>query len=398
MSSLAHEALRRAGRPATAERQLGVVMLMNRFHPFVGGYQTQSLRLGQKLLGKDVDVHVVTARFGVLPRYEVHQGIPIHRVTTFGRGHLSALSYLVSSFVWMIRHRKRFHVVHANRVSSGVVAGVIGFVLGKRVLCRPARGEELDVLGRGLFGRLKLECLRRTVDRFVAITRGIEADLEGLGIARDRIVRVDNGVDLEAGDADGAATRASLGWNEAATVVTFVGRLVAEKGVDWLLDAWRGVARENAGARLLVVGDGPEAHALRERAERLGISDSVRFVGNRSNVFPYLAASDVFILPSRLEGSSNALLEAMSRALPVVVGDDRLGGNRELVDDGVEGFVVPLDDEEALRARLVELVRKPLVRAVMGKHARQRVERHRSIDVAADRYREIYASLVGISG
>lgn len=376
------------------DERLAIVMLMKRFHPFTGGYQTQSLRLGRKLLERRVDLRVVTARLGTLAAYEVHERIPIHRVTALGRGHLSAVCYLASSFAWMVQNRRSFQIVHANRVSSGLVGGLIGLVLKKPVLCRPTRGEELHELGVGPFGWLKLQCLRRTVSRFVAITPGIESDLRRLGIPPERIARIDNGIEVEAAGGDPAPVRSRLGWSREAPVAVFVGRLVPAKGVDWLLDAWAGVAVRNGRARLLVVGDGPERRALEEQAARLGIGDTVAFVGLQEDVFPFLAATDVFVLPSRLEGSSNALLEAMAQGLPVVVGDDVLGGNRSVVDDGTEGYVVPLDDAAGLRDRLLELLAEPARRAAMGERARQRVRRERSLDVAAERYYRLYHSML----
>jgi L-malate glycosyltransferase len=369
-------------------------MLMKRYHPFTGGYQTQSLRLGRELLRRRIDLRVVTERVGRLAPYEVHERIPVHRVPAFGKGHLAAACYLVSSLAWMARNR-RFQIIHANRVSSGIVAGLIGLVLGKKVLCRPTNGEEIRALGVGLLGWLKLQCLRRTVHRFVAITRGIESDLKRLGVAPERIVRIDNGMDLEVSPRDGSLVRSKLGWDDKAAVVAFVGRLVPEKGVDWLLDAWRTVASQSGAARLLVVGDGPERRALEARAERLGIAATVAFVGWQKDVFSHLAAADVFVLPSRREGCSNALLEAMSQGLPVVVADDALGGNREIAKDGRDGYLVPLEDTETLGARLLELVRNPALRDAMGRRARRTMERERSIECAAERYCEVYQAMLG---
>ncbi len=376
-----------------------MVMLMREFHPLSGGYQNQALRLAREMVRRKVPIHVVTQRHPGLARTEVHDGIPIHRVFVLrrGSGSLIALSYLVSSFLWMARNRRRFDLIHANRSSSGLVAGLIGFVLGKKVLYKLTRGDEIDVKGFRTtpWGRFKLFLLRHTVDRFVAITAGIEKDLKGLGIPAAKIARISNGIPLvdPPNSCDPRSIRSEIGFPANASVATFVGRLEHAKGVDWLLEVWRQVAAEEPGARLLIVGEGGERAALEARARDLGISRSVAFVGQQRGVFRLLAGSDVFVLPSRLEGISNSLIEAMSLALPVVAADDRLGGNREVIADRSDGFLVPLGDGDALAKAILGLLRDPALRAEMGRRARRKVEREFSMEAVSARYVALYEEL-----
>ncbi|MGH7858363.1 MAG: glycosyltransferase family 4 protein [Candidatus Binatia bacterium] len=386
----------RNGAGTASNGRLGVVMLMWQFHPISGGYQSQALRLAEELLRRDVDVQVVTHRNATLAPYEVYRGIRIHRIRTLGTGHLAALSYLLSSLLWMIRHRRTFRLIHASRSSSGLIAGLVGLLVRRPVICKLTSGGEIDQkrFRATWLGRLKLSCLRHLVDRFVAITAKIERDLGAVGIPPRQIVRIPNGVQIPTSCDGRDEVRSELAVGPNAGVVTFAGRLIPDKGLDWLLDAWSEVVRQRPSARLLVLGDGPERASLERQALELGLSGSVHFLGYQKEVHRYLAASDVFVLPSRREGMSNAVLEAMSHGLPAVVADDVSGGNREIVRDGMEGFVVPLEDRRQLAEALATLLAAPEIRGRMGERAREWVGARFSIDEVAEQYRSLYEALV----
>ena len=372
-------------------------MLMRKFYPLTGGYQNQALRLARELKKNGFQVHVVTQRHGTLSPYELHQEIPIHRVFAFPSGRLAAWSYLISAFLWMVRNRQRFQIIHANRSSSGLVAGLIGFVLRKPVLYKLTRGDEIDVKGfRSTFlGRIKVQCLKQTVGMFVAITKGIEEDLRRLGIPSKQLARIPNGIELNdfSQSHDRERVKSELGWGSETKVVTFVGRLIDVKGVDWLLRVWRDVVQQETLGRLLIIGDGPERPALEAQIRSLGLTDSVALVGRQEDVFKFLAVTDVFVLPSRLEGVSNALLEAMSQGLPVIVADDELGGNREVVDDRIDGYVVKIGDDRSFAEILVKLLRDAELRNKMGRKAKHKIEQRFSMDSVVDGYCRIYSEL-----
>jgi glycosyltransferase involved in cell wall biosynthesis len=382
------------------KQQPGVVMLMRQFYPRTGGYQNQALRLAGALVKRHIAICVVTQRHGTLSSYEVYQQIPIHRVFAFPTGHLASASYLVSSFLWMVCNRHTFHIIHANRSSSGLVAGLIGFVLRKRVLYKLTRGDEIEAKGfrTTWLGRLKVECLKRTVGKFVAITEEIEESLKQIGIPAKKLVKIANGITLDdfSQSYNKEQVKAEIGWPGETTLVTFVGRLVPAKGVDWLFEVWQHVARQHRQARLLIVGDGPERTALEVKVQDLGIKDAVAFVGRQTDVFKFLAASDVFVLPSRQEGTSNALLEAMAQSLPVIVADDLLGGNRGVVNNQQDGYVIKFGDSEAFVETLCKLLENAGLRREMGRRARKKIEEEFSIESVADRYCELYYELLGI--
>ena len=162
----------------------------------------------------------------------------------------------------------------------------------------------------------------------------------------------------------------------APTVIT-VGRLVEQKGVDVLLAAWAKVAASLPGWRLALVGDGPLAHELKEQASKLGVEDSVDWVGHVSDPFPLLRGAKLFVMTSRFEGTPNALLEAMACGLPAVV-SDASPGPCELIgtDESRAGLIVPVEDANATADAILRLARDDTLRRRFGLAARERVRAH----------------------
>jgi glycosyltransferase involved in cell wall biosynthesis len=155
------------------------------------------------------------------------------------------------------------------------------------------------------------------------------------------------------------------------------------------------LAQEAPGARLLLIGDGPERASLTALAARLGVSGRIAITGATAEVGAYLAAADVFAAPSRNEGMGRALVEAMALGLPVV--GAAVGGIPVVVTDGVCGRLVPAGDAEALAQALGDLARDEALRAKLGAAAVQRAEAF-STAVADVAMRAVYDDLVRARG
>jgi GalNAc-alpha-(1->4)-GalNAc-alpha-(1->3)-diNAcBac-PP-undecaprenol alpha-1,4-N-acetyl-D-galactosaminyltransferase len=157
--------------------------------------------------------------------------------------------------------------------------------------------------------------------------------------------------------------------------ILIVGRLIRDKSHDVLLEAFAQLGDEFEDWRLSVVGDGRMRDSLREQAASLGIASRVDWHGTVSDPQPFYRAARVFALPSRVEGTPNALLEAMSCGLPVVVSDGP-PGPRELVSHGETGIVVPVNDSRALAEALRRLAGDETLCRRLGDAARERVREH----------------------
>ena len=214
--------------------------------------------------------------------------------------------------------------------------------------------------------------------------------LEGRGVPASRISVLHSAVgDMPLTAAAIAGARASLGLRDGQRVVLSIGRLSREKGHAHLIQA---AATWQNGARLVIIGDGPERQALERLTRDLGVAGRVTLPGITNDVAPFYALADVFVLPSLSEGSPNVLLEAMASGLPIVA--SRVGGVPELAEDGVTALLGPPKDP-AFIARAVDLLFKdPELGRRLGAAARRAVLSRHTPEQRAATLNRLYATLV----
>lgn len=228
----------------------------------------------------------------------------------------------------------------------------------------------------------------RLADRVIANSRAAFDEERAAGAPAERLVHVPNGVPFASGP---RPDRATLGLPEGPLVLC-LGQLEDVKGHRHLLEAWVAVRRSRPEARLVLVGDGPRRSRLEAQARRLGLADSLAFLGFRAPSDPYVAACDVLVQPSLTEGMPNAVLEAMARGRPVVASG--VGGLLELVKDGETGLLVPPGEPEPLAAALLRLLGDLAFRASLGEAGRRRVEAHFSVEAMTRATEAVYRELL----
>jgi glycosyltransferase involved in cell wall biosynthesis len=182
------------------------------------------------------------------------------------------------------------------------------------------------------------------------------------GIDPARVQTIYNGLDVSEWM---ASTRPVRSRDE--VVVTTVGNIRRVKGHDVLVRAAALIVAQFPNVKFSVAGEVLEQDyfvELQTLVQSLGLSQQFRFVGGVTNLREHLFAADIFVLPSRSEGFSNALIEAMAAALPIVATD--VGGNAEAVTDGVNGFIVPAEDPAALAGAILRLLSDPVRAKAMG--------------------------------
>lgn len=350
---------------------LRVAMLIQAYHPRIGGAERQLAAVSPLLQAQGVDVHVLTRRYPGLKSFEMVNGIPVHRLPIPGPKPMASLAYTAAALAQL--RRLCPDIVHAH----GLLSPATTAVAAKRLYGTPVvltvhdRGPagELARIRRRSLSRPRLATLRNDVDAFVIISCEVDRELEELGIPPERRPFISNGVDTDRfvplSPQGKREVRAALGLPDAPTAI-YTGRLVPGKQIDRLLAIWDSIRAVHSGATLLLVGSGSEEAALKQAA-----GPGVVFIGRVDNVLPYLQASDLFVLPSASEGLSVALLEAMSTGLASVA--TAVGGNLDLIEDEKNGRLVAPDDFATLAEAVLALFSNPELRAEMGRHGRERV-------------------------
>jgi glycosyltransferase involved in cell wall biosynthesis len=174
------------------------------------------------------------------------------------------------------------------------------------------------------------------------------------------------------------------------TCAIYVGNFtqgIQYKAFDWLLQAWGQAVQSEPGIQLTLYGAG-KTEEWAAYAEAHGCGNTVIFAGPTSHIWAAHRQAGFLILPSRSEGMSNALLEAMASGLPVIVSD--IPGNTAIVRDEIEGLVVPVDDVDALSAAILTLYRSPELRRQMGQSGRARAMERFSLNVVAEQLEAAY--------
>lgn len=258
--------------------------------------------------------------------------------------------------------REQIDLVHAHESAPALVAWV-----ATRGLRRPVvvtfHGAEPERIGE--FGRIA----RMTADLIVTPSRNSAKDLmEKGGVPESKLRVMGLGVQQKPRPAarEVDALRRELLGDEGRTLIVTVARLAHQKGIDILVEAARRALTADSSLRFIVVGDGPQRDDAHRWAQEAGVQDQVRFVGHSDNAPLYLAAADLFFLPSRWESLPITIVEAFQQATPVVATDT--AGVVELVDASV-GRVVPIGDVNAMAHAIIDLTADPAQLARMAEAA-----------------------------
>lgn len=391
---------------AGATRPVRVCMLSYYYAPHYSGSAMQARNLSLHLQARGVEPMVVSANMTGSADHELVDGIPVYRLPVVKHEPLQVLSFMFRLAVFLIRRRHSYDVIHAHGTLQHTIASLVAGLLRKGTLLKVAMaGSDIDFQRQGrLWGRANRYLVSR-FDRYIATSRIIEDEFRQHEFANGRVHLMPNGVDTDtyrpcATRAEKTELRASLGLPDKPTVC-FVGIIISRKNVDLALRAWREVRRQQIDVQLVLVGPLPERsdagawryyEELLEYVEREGLKDSVIFTGFQPAVASYLRASDIFLFPSKQEGMPNALLEAMASGLPSVA--SKISGTEDLIEQGSNGYMFPLEDEPAFARALLELLRDPELTRRVGEQARRFVERSYSLRALSASYEQIYRDLI----
>ncbi len=300
---------------------------------------------------------------------------------------------------WVFRLRRHlrsneFDIVHVHSPLVAIFARLVILTLAKR----PAVvSSEHNIWASYRFGTRVLNRLTFPLDNaHIAVSRQV---LESLPAKyRPQVEVIVHGVDVEAIVAardNRDAVRAEFGLRPEQVAVCTVANLRRAKGYPDLLAAAKTVIDEGHDVVFLAVGQGPLEAEIKAQHAELGLDDRFRLLGYRGDAIQILAASDIFALASLFEGYPIAVMEAMAAGLPIVATD--AGGVPDAVHDGVDGFVVPRGDPQALAAALSKVISDPELRASMSQHAAGRGSEF-SFAPAIEKTQQIYDRVAGLRG
>ena len=269
-----------------------------------------------------------------------------------------------------------------------------------KVVCTiatPVEGFDIGLLRKGIycfFDRLS----ERFVDRFLVVSEALrKIMIDGHKVTPDKVIKVYNGIELNEyypnkSDQSSRHIRKEYGIGATDILIGAIGRLVWQKGFEYLIRSFPEVLKSCPDARLLLVGDGPLRANLEVLSEALDMKDKIIFAGFRSDIKEVLASMDILVIPSLLEGFPMVTLEAMALAKPIVA--TCIDGLREQIIDGESGILLPPKDPSALTASIMKLLNDPQLAVRIGSNARKQVEKEFPLEKMIMETHEVYQSLV----
>ncbi len=362
--------------------ELRILMVIPSFSPLVGGAEKQVAGLAGFLGEISCKVTILTRLLPNTSKTDVIDGVPVRRleITKY------RIVFLLNIFCFIFKNRKYYDVIHVHTLNSpAIVSAFIGKLVHIPVIVKVTRSGKDCQLSRyfsSKVGRLFFYILSNLVTRFIAITDDVKNELLSIGVNPKKITLIPNGVKLP--------VRNSLKKTKSGCDFVYVGRLIARKRVDLLIDAFSRANLSN-NDRLIIIGSGPEMGDLIKLSTSYRLNSRVEFMGEQSHdkVLRTLLLSDVFVLPSDSEGMSNALLEGMASNNAVIAAD--ILANRTLIENGVNGLLFSTIDD--LSKCLYQLSVSRDLRMQMSKSANLSIQKNYSFKSIAKEYCDLYYDL-----
>jgi glycosyltransferase involved in cell wall biosynthesis len=398
-----HEALMRT------ESERNVLNIAEEFLPFYTGHGIYLIKLHEYLKGLGYRYTIVTPRqLAEVSPFEVIGGIEVHRVEAYRRQRF--FKFYTETLRYMISRRHTYRVIHINSFHDRFfLLLLLAKLLGKKVVVQMAllgSDDPLTFVRTFRFGSLRFWIIRKLTDKFFPISTPIEQSCVAAGVPLGKIRKIYQGVDLKrfsppADLAEKLTLRRRFGLPEEGKLAIFVGAIIERKGVRELLDAWAVVQSHVADSTLVLVGP----YAFGEENVNVGaLNDFVTdlrkiiearklrvvWVGKSDSVELLMAASDVFVFPSRREGFGNVIIEAMACGIPCVV-TPMDGVALDTVVSGETGYIAK--DVQEVAEKTVKLLSDPRLAASMGARGRETALRRFDFPAIASQYVELYESL-----
>lgn len=349
------------------------------------GGEGQTLALAQGLARRGHRSVVIAQRGGELARRSAQAGLATHEVAMRGEWDVAAVGRIAA----LLRAQRpaivHMHTSHAHTL--GVVASKWSGI-GKRVV---SRRVDFSIHRHALsLSGLKY---RYGVDRYVAISQAVRDQLVQDGVAAERIAIVNSGVDpARFRGGDGAKARKDLGVPDGVPLVGTIAHFGWHKSLETLIAAASAVVAQVPDAWIAIVGDGDLRPQLEAERAKSPVASRIVMPGFRANVADFLAAFDLFVMPSVKEGLCTSILDAFAVGVPVVAA--RAGGIPELVADGATGRLVAPRDPAALSAAIVAALRDPAGNARLVAGARALLEARFTQDAMVDGTLAVYRELL----
>lgn len=359
----------------------------------IGGTETQAVELARRipLAGYDVTLGCLRVQGPLLGRLQ-GAAVVVREFHPTGGVDTAAGLYQLLRLSWFLR-RQKFDIVHTHDLWSNLLGIPAAWLAGVPAIVSSRRDLAHFEWYRGK-RRLWLRRIQNLSGAVLANATPIrDALIAEDGFAPEKLRVIHNGVEIEKFQRNGSAREHLFPKASDGKFIVLVGNMQTDvKGHPWLIESAPAVVREFPSTRFVLAGDGEQRAKFERQVAELGLQQNFLFLGRRADIPEILACCDIAVLPSRAEGLPNAALEYMAAGLPTVL--SRVGGNAELVENGVTGLLVPAENSPALSAALLKLLHDPGLARQIAQNGHQFIVRNFSFERLVREVDDLYTELL----
>jgi len=363
----------------------------------IGGTETQAVELARRLnpARYEVTLGCLRKEGPLLSRLD---GTRVHvQEFSLGKGIDSPSGFLGVLRLARFLRRERIQIMHAHDLWSNLV----GMAAAKLARVPVTITSQRDLSHDAWYGTYRRRVLRYLQSHSSIVLTNAKAIRDGLiekdGLPANKVCVIYNGVDINAFRAVSRDREWLFPSSAGRKLIALVGNMNSDvKGHPVLIAAAVEIVRLHSEVQFLLIGDGPKRADYETLVETAGLRQYFQFLGRRTDVPQILASCDIAVLPSLAEGLPNAVLEYLASGLPVVA--TGLGGNLEVIQDGMTGLLIPPRDAQALATAMMRLLGDPQFAIQIAKAGHQHVEEKFSFERLVVEVDGLYTQLLGRTG
>jgi glycosyltransferase involved in cell wall biosynthesis len=381
-----------------------ICMLAEKLPPEFTGSGNQAIYLSKALTAKNIQVIGLCSYPYKKTVIDYSESFPIVCLKSSRSERLRSFQFTIKSIIWLSENRDKYDILHVHGYCRAAIpAMLVAKLLGKKTVYKITLPGEDDpqALYKSRFGRIK-NMLIDKFDAFVVISTRVLKTVKDFGKMPSKVVMIPNGVDNKFCVDEQTLQEAKLYLAEKYKlgshnrIISYVGSIEYRKGTDLLAKSWPMVIAKVPEARLFLVGPCDKRTEFYQQLEAMlteHIGKTVFFVGSVKNPELYYRASDVFVFPSRNESFGNVLVEAMACGTACLAA--RIEGvTEDILINGYNGLSIEQENIEALADAVINLLRAPALKDYLAENAVRTVKEKFRIEKIAERYFELYQSLL----
>jgi N-acetyl-alpha-D-glucosaminyl L-malate synthase BshA len=352
------------------------ICMLGHFPPHLGGISSYTYLLSKELINRGDEVYVLT-----YPHKNIRdiEGIPVFTAPTLNIKGFRGFIFSISATFKLLRMIRKYEIdlIHAHYVMPpGLIAVICSMISGTKTAIT-IHGSDIFVLAGKPLLRSMIKFILKKSDYVFVVSDSLKDNVLKLGVEgiENKLSITYNAVDVEKFRPDQTSTfKEEMKIDPQKPVVLFVGNLVWQKGVEYLIRAKEFLSED---AEIIIVGYGPMSEELKAIVEFENI-EGITFTGARTDVEKIMPAADVFVLPSLSEGRPTVLLEAMASGKPVVA--TNVGGIPEIVNDKI-GILINPEDPVGLAEAVDKILQDRKLQEKMSKAAREQAMKYSSVKI-----------------